>query len=72
MVLQQEDKYCPLWQINCPFKTLQQHIPGLTRYASAMARKHILLQGRGVPIEKETIGRVRFEEGQLEHFLKFI
>ena len=55
-----------------PFKTLQQHIPGLTRYAFTMARRHILIQGRGVPIEKETIGRVRFEEGQLEHFLEFI
>lgn len=54
-------------------KTLQRWIPDLTRYRFSTARKHVLVQGRGVPLPLQSSRtRLAVSQTQLDHFLDFI
>ena len=54
-------------------KTLQKWIPNLTRYRFSTARKHVLVQGRGVPLPLQSSRtRLAVSQTQLDHFLDFI
>ena len=53
-------------------KTLQRWIPDLTRYRFSTARKHVLVQGRGVPLPLQSSRtRLAVSQTQLDHFLDF-
>ena len=55
------------------FAKIQEWIPGLTRYRFTMARQHILLHGRGVPVPSPSPRRrMVVSEDKLAHFLDFI
>ena len=55
------------------FKTLKKWIPNLTRYQFSEARKHILVEGRGVALSlQSTQTRMAVSQTQLDHFLDFI
>ena len=54
-------------------KTLQRWIPDLTRYRFSTARKHVLVQGRGVPLPLQSSRtRLAVSQTRLDHFLEFI
>jgi hypothetical protein len=55
-----------------PFKQLKQWIPDLTKYTFTEAKRHCLIQGRGVPVQPVTVPRMRFSTSQVEHFVEFI
>ena len=55
------------------YKALQKWIPNLTRYRFSEARKHILVEGRGVaPSLQCPQTRMAVSQTQLEYFLDFI
>ena len=55
------------------YKALQKWIPNLTRYRFSEARKHILVEGRGVaPSLQSSQTRMAVSQTQLDHFLDFI
>ena len=55
------------------FKTLKKWIPNLTRYQFSEARKHILVEGRGVALSLQSSKtRMAVSQTQLDHFLDFI
>ena len=55
------------------FKTLKKQIPNLTRYQFREARKHILVEGRGVALSLQSSQtRMAVSQTQLDHFLDFI
>lgn len=55
------------------YKALQKWIPNLTRYRFSEARKHILVEGRGVaPTMQSSRARMAVSQTQLDHFLDFI
>ena len=55
------------------YKALQKWIPNLTRYRFSEARKHILVEGRGVaPSLQSPQTRMAVSQTQLDHFLDFI
>ena len=55
------------------FKTLKKWIPNLTRYQFSEARKHILVEGRGVALSLQSSQtRMAVSQTQLDHFLDFI
>ena len=54
-------------------KTLQKWISNLTRYRFSTSRKHVLVQGRGVPLPLQSSRtRLAISQTQLDHFLDFI
>ena len=54
-------------------KTLKKWIPNLTRYQFSEARKHILVEGRGVALSLQSSQtRMAVSQTQLDHFLDFI
>ena len=53
------------------YKALQRWIPILTRYRFSGARKHILVEGRGVAPSLQS-SQTRMVVSQLDHFLDFI
>jgi len=55
-----------------PFSTIQQYLPGITRYRVKSARHHKLLHGRGAPVPITRCTRMRISPTQLDHFLTFI
>lgn len=54
------------------FPTLKKWIPGLTRYRFSVARKHVLIYGRGVPLPMIRQTKMFVSQIQLDHFLDFI
>ena len=55
------------------FKTLKKWIPNLTRCQFSEARKHILVEGRGVALSLQSSQtRMAVSQTQLDHFLDFI
>ena len=55
------------------YKAVQKWIPNLTRYRFSEARKHILVEGRGVaPSLQSPQTRMAVSQTQLDHFLDFI
>jgi len=54
------------------FCTLNKWIPKVTRWRFNEARKHALLNGRGVPLEKSIQTRMYVSPSQVDHFLEFI
>ena len=55
------------------YKALQKWIPNLTRYRFSEARRHILVEGKGVaPSLQSSQTRMAVSQTQLDHFLDFI
>ena len=55
------------------YKTLRTWVPNLTRYRFSAARKHVLTEGRGVPLPQQSSRtRMAVSQSQLDHFLDFI
>lgn len=54
------------------YNTLNRWIPEVTRWRFNEARKHALLNGRGVPLEKSSQTRMYVSPSQVDHFLEFI
>ena len=54
------------------FETLQNWLPGLTRYRFKIARHHRILHGRGSVVSTVSSGRMYVSPKQLDHFLDFI
>ena len=52
--------------------TLQRWIPELTRYRFNVAKRHLLLYGRGCDVPQKPIARMYVPPERLEHFLCFI
>ena len=51
---------------------IQKYIPSVTEYKFAMARRHKIQYGRGVPLPLQKSPRMRVETDQLDHFITFI
>lgn len=51
---------------------IQTFVPSITEFKFAMARKHKLQYGRGVPLPLQKSPRMRVKPDQLDHFLTFI
>ena len=54
------------------FETLQNWLPGLTRYRFKIARHHRILHGRGSVVSTVSSRRMYVSPKQLDHFLDFI
>ncbi|CAH3141347.1 unnamed protein product [Pocillopora meandrina] len=54
------------------FETLQNWLPGLTRYRFIIARHHRILHGRGSVVSTVSSRRMYVSPKQLDHFLDFI
>ena len=54
------------------FKTLQNWLPGLTRYRFTIAWHHQILHGRGSFVSTVSSRRMYVSPKQLDHFLDFI
>jgi hypothetical protein len=54
------------------FKTIQQWIPDITRYRYGIARRHLLLHGRGAELAIQKNTRIKVPIEKLDHFLAFI
>ncbi|CAH3162323.1 unnamed protein product [Pocillopora meandrina] len=54
------------------FKTLQNWLPGLTRYRFKIARHNRILHGRGSVVSTVSSRRMNVSPKQLDHFLDFI
>ena len=54
------------------FETLQNWLPGLTRYRFKIARLHRILHGRGSVVSTVSSRRMYVSPKQLDHFLDFI
>lgn len=51
---------------------IQTFVPSVTEFKFAMARKHKLQYGRGIPLPLQKSPRMRVKPDQLDHFLTFI
>ena len=51
---------------------IQAYIPSITEFKFAIARKHKIEYGRGVPLPLKKSPRMRVDTSQLDHFISFI
>ncbi|CAH3144910.1 unnamed protein product, partial [Porites evermanni] len=51
---------------------IQAYIPSITEFNFAIARKHKIEYGRGVPLPLQKSPRMRVDTNQLDHFISFI
>ena len=51
---------------------IQAYIPSITEFKFAIARKHKIEYGQGVPLPLQKSPRMRVDTNQLDHFISFI